>query len=166
MLVNVERNAFLEVRADGLPRTCFASSGGLRPFGASGPTSVGDRAFELATIFDKAVRQPLKEGAGYGRNRRARSWRSTSWARCSEARIPDEICVYSIPGEPVDAGRNFIYHQACSRMRFGPWATRPPDVESHVIIQSEFREQEYTGIGITCGGGTFNVCVPARACPP
>ena len=38
-------------------------------------------------------------------------------------------------------------------------------VESHVVIQHEFRDQEYTGISITCGGGTFNVCVACKGVP-
>ncbi len=167
MLVNVERNAFLEVRADGFTQNL------LRKFGVGcvvrGQRAyiIGDRAFELATIFDKAVRQPLKEGAGYGSEPEGALLAKQLLEQVlGHPRVPDEICVYSIPGEPVDPGRNFIYHQGVLENALRSLGYTPrPMVESHVIIQSEFREQEYTGIGITCGGGTFNVCVACKGVP-
>jgi hypothetical protein len=167
MLVNVERNAFLEVRADGFTQSL------LRKFGIGcvvrGQRAyiVGARAFELATIFDKVVRQPLKEGAGYGSEPEGALLAQHLLEQVlGRPRMRDEICVYSIPGEPVDTGRNFIYHQGVLENALRALGYTPrPMIESHVIIQSEFREQEYTGIGITCGGGTFNVCVACKGVP-
>jgi hypothetical protein len=167
MLVNVERNAFLEVRADGFTQSL------LRKFGVGcvvrGQRAyiVGDRAFELATIFDKVVRQPLKEGAGYGSEPEGALLAKQLLEQVlGRPRMRDEICVYSIPGDPVDAGRNYIYHQGVLENALRALGYTPrPMVESHVIIQSEFCEQEYTGIGITCGGGTFNVCVACKGVP-
>ena len=167
MLVNVERNAFLEVRADGFTQSL------LRKFGTSCVVQgqrayiIGDRAFELATIFDKVVRRPLKEGVGTGSEPEGAVLAKHLLEQVlGRPRIPEEICVYSIPGEPVDGGRNFIYHQGVLENALRALGYTPrPMVESHVIIQSEFREQEYTGIGITCGGGTFNVCVACKGVP-
>ena len=61
IVYSVERNAFLDVRGDGFTQNI------LRKFGIDcvvrGPKAyvLGDRAFELATIFDKPVRRPLKQ---------------------------------------------------------------------------------------------------------
>src|SRR6185436_13462306 len=78
----------------------------------------------------------------------------------------DEICVYSVPGDPVDGGQSFIYHRGVleNSLRALGYAPRPM-IESQVLIQSEFRGQEYTGIAVTCGGGAFNVCVACKGVP-
>jgi len=165
VLHSVERNAFLEVRGDGFTQSL------LRKFGIEcvvrGPKAyvLGDRAFELATLFEKPVRRPLKQGAG-SEPEGALLAKELLHRVLGRARHPDEICAYSVPGEPVDGGQAFLYHQGVleNALRSLGYVPRPM-VESHLIIQSEFRDQEFTGIGITCGGGVFNVCVACKGIP-
>jgi hypothetical protein len=38
-------------------------------------------------------------------------------------------------------------------------------VESHLIVSSELRDQDYTGIGVSCGAGMFNVGVVYKGLP-
>jgi hypothetical protein len=38
-------------------------------------------------------------------------------------------------------------------------------LEGHSIVFSELKEQDFTGIGISCGGGMFNVCVAYKSVP-
>lgn len=160
ILFNVQRNAFLDVRADGFTQSL------LRKFGVEclvrGDRAyvVGDPAFELATVFDKTLRRPTEEPEG------ALVVGHLLELILGRAGKPGEICVYSLPGEPVDADRDFIYHQAVLEQALRTLGYAPqPMVESHAIIQSEFRDQGYTGIGITCGGSGFNVCVACKGLP-
>jgi hypothetical protein len=167
VLLNVQRNAFLDVRADGFTQSL------LRKFGVDCVVQgdrayvIGDAAFEVATAFDKTLRRPLKDGPGSTTEPEGAFIIGHLLARVlGRARKPGEICVYSVPGEPVDADRNFIYHQgvledAIRRLGFTP----RPMLESHVIIQAEFKETGYTGIGITCGGSSFNLCVACKGVP-
>jgi len=47
-----------------------------------------------------------------------------------------------------------------------PGLTRPSRCwKGHLIVFAELKEQAYTGIGISCGGGTFNVCVSYKGVP-
>jgi len=163
----VERNAFLEVRADG------TTQGLLRKFGIDcvvrGPKAylIGDAAFDLAAVFDKPVRRPLKDLAG--------SWADPDGALIAREllaralgrpRQPEEICVYSVPADSADGAQNFIYHRGVleNALRALGYSPRPM-IESHAIVQAEFQASEYTGIGITCGGGTMNICVACKGLP-
>jgi hypothetical protein len=38
-------------------------------------------------------------------------------------------------------------------------------LEGHSIVFSELKEQDFTGIGISCGGGMFNICVAYKSVP-
>jgi hypothetical protein len=167
VLLNIQRNAFIDVRADGFTQSL------LRKFGVDcvvhGDRAyvIGDPAFEVATAFDKALKRPLKDGPGSTTEPEGAFIIGHLLERVlGRARTPGEICAYSVPAEPVDADRNFIYHQgvleeAIRRLGFTP----RPMLESHVIIQAEFKETQYTGIGITCGGSTFNLCVACKGVP-
>jgi hypothetical protein len=162
---NVERNAFLEVRADGSTQAL------LRKFGIDcvvrGPKAflVGDPAHDLATVFDKPVRRPLKDDGGTDPDGALLA--PDLLARViGRPRKPDEICVYSVPGDPAEGGMNFIYHRGVleNALRALGYSPRPM-IESYAIVQAEFQASEYTGIGITCGGGTVNVCVACKGLP-
>src|SRR6185503_18251305 len=82
------------------------------------------------------------------------------------ARHDGEICVYSVPADPVEADRNFIYHRGAleSALKSLGYAPRPM-VESHLIVSPELRDQDYTGIGVSCGAGMFNVGVVYKGLP-
>jgi len=164
VLLNFQRNAFLEVRGDGFTQSL------LRKFGIDclvrGERAyvLGDLAFEIATIFEKTIRRPLKGGESEPEG--AFIVRHLLEHILGRPQKPGEICVYSIPGEPVDGDRNFIYHlgvleEAVRQLGYTP----RPMLESHVIIRDEFKESAYTGVGLTCGGTTFNVCLACKGVP-
>src|SRR5262245_7057834 len=77
-----------------------------------------------------------------------------------------EICVYSVPADPADSDRNYIYHRGAleSTLRSLGYTPRPM-TESHLIVSSELKDQEYTGIGVSCGAGMFNVGVAYKGVP-
>jgi hypothetical protein len=164
VLLNVQRNAFVEVRADGFTQSLLNKFGIDCIIRGERAYVLGDLAFELATIFDKAIRRPLKGGASEPDG--AFLVRYLLERILGRPQKPGEICVYSIPGEPVDGDRNFIYYlgvleDAVRQLGYTP----RPMLESHVIIRDEFRESSYTGLGLTCGGTTFNVCLACKGVP-
>jgi hypothetical protein len=167
VLLNVQRNAFLDVRADGFTQSLLRRFGVECVVRGERAYVIGDAAFELATAFDKPLRRPLKDGVGAPSEPEGAFIVGHLLERVlGRAQKPGEICAYSVPAEPVDADRNFIYHQgvledAIRKLGFAP----RPMLESHVIIQAEFRETEYTGIGITCGGNAFNLCLACKGVP-
>lgn len=167
LLLNVERNALLEVRADGVTQAL------LRKFGIDcvvrGPKAylIGDPAYDLATVFDKPIRRPLKENAASGADPDGALMARDLLERVlGRPRKPGEVCVYSVPADPAEGTVNFIYFRGVveNALRALGYVPRPM-IDSHVIIQSEFQNAEYTGIGVTCGAGMINVCVACKGLP-
>lgn len=164
---NVQRNAFLDVRADGFTQSLLRKFGIECVVRGSKAYIIGDQAFGMATIFDKAIRRPMKIGAGS-------AWEPEGAIIVQQLleqllghpQKPGEVCVYSVPGESVDAEQNFIYHRGVLENSLRALGYAPvPMVESTAIVQGEFVNSDYTGLGMTCGGGTFNVCLTFKGIP-
>jgi len=164
---NIQRSAFLDLRGDALTQAMLTRFG--IDFISRNDKSyiIGDPAFDLANVFEKPVRRALKEGTISRDEPEA-----LFVVNCLVTQLlgrpqkEGEVCVYSIPAEPVDAERSFIYHRAALDIMIKNLGYTPkPMLESHLIVFAELKEQSYTGIGISCGGGMFNVCVSYKGVP-
>ncbi|HLY75081.1 MAG TPA: hypothetical protein VKU80_13250, partial [Planctomycetota bacterium] len=164
---NVQRSAFLDLRGDSLTQAMMTRFG--IDFIPKNDRSyvIGDPAFDLANVFEKPVRRALKEGTISREEPEA-----LFVVNCLVTQLlgrpqkEGEICVYSIPAEPVEAERSLIYHRAALEIMVKNLGYTPkPMLESHLIVFAELKDQSYTGIGISCGGGMFNVCVSYKGVP-
>jgi hypothetical protein len=162
-----QRNAFLDVRADADTRKMMRELGlGYIAQGDDGYIT-GDAALVLARIFGKTPRRPMKFGTLSPGEPVALFILSLLVKQVlGYPRQEGEICVYSVPGDPVEPDRNFIYHRGAleSALKGLGYAPRPM-VESHLIVSSELKEQDYTGIGVSCGAGMFNVGIAYKGLP-
>ena len=71
-----------------------------------------------------------------------------------------------MPAESVDKRNNVIYHQGLfegllRKMGYAPKALN----EGHAVVFSELAEADFTGIGISFGGGMVNICVCYKTIP-
>jgi len=166
MVSNIQRNAFLDVRDDAFGRKLEKYGINYVVRGERGYI-VGDPAFEFANIFALNIRRPMKEGGIASDEPDAiLILEHLVEEILGPAREVGEICVFSVPGEPIDDDRNFIYHRsAVEKVLSNMGYTPRPMLESHLIVFSELKEQEYTGIGLSCGGGMVNVCVAYKGVP-
>jgi len=166
MATNIQRNAFLEVRVDAFAR-------GLQKFGIKHVVRgerayiIGDPASEFANLFALPIRRPMKEG------RIASDEPDAIFILehlvdeiLGPPQEPGEMCVFSVPGEPIDDDRNFIYHRSALETVLSSRGYTPrPMLEGHLIVSAGLKQQEYTGIGLSCGGGMVNVCVAYKGVP-
>jgi hypothetical protein len=77
-----------------------------------------------------------------------------------------EVCAFSVPADPIDVERNVIYHRGALEAVLRKLGYTPkPMLEGHSVVFSELVQQDYTGIGISCGGGMFNVCISYKSVP-
>lgn len=162
-----ERNAFLEVLADDSTRKMMRQLGlGYISQGGQGYI-VGGAALALSRIFAKTPRRPMKNGTLSPDEPVALFILSLLVRQLlGFPRKQGEICVYSVPADPAEGDRNYIYHRGAleSALR-GLGYTPRPMVESHLIVSSELKDQDYTGIGVSCGAGMFNVGVAYKGLP-
>jgi actin-like ATPase involved in cell morphogenesis len=128
---------------------------------------VGNQAIEFSNMFSKELRRPLSKGVV--------SPEETYALPIIELLIKNvvgtplyegETVYFSVPAEPVDADYDVIYHtmilkQFLKALKFDP----KPINEAHAVVLSELSKEDFTGIGISWGGGMVNVCMALNSVP-
>ncbi len=73
---------------------------------------------------------------------------------------------FTVPAAPLGAEDNLTYHEATLRQIFTDLGYQVKSInEGLAVIYSELESSNYTGIGISCGGGLCNVCVAYLSVP-
>jgi hypothetical protein len=76
-----------------------------------------------------------------------------------------KIC-FTVPAPPLGAEGSLTYHEATPRQILADMNFQPVSInEGLAIIYSELESSNYTGIGISCGGGLCNVCLAYLSVP-
>ncbi|HEY3225837.1 MAG TPA: hypothetical protein VGK61_02435 [Planctomycetota bacterium] len=166
-LFNIQRNAFLDVRSDVFTQKMLMKLG-VDHFVHEGKAFViGDPAFELANIFEKNTRRPMKDGMISPTEPDALLVERLVIGQVLGKPLTEgEICAFSIPADPIDAERNVVYHSgAIETILRGLGYTPKPVLEGHAVVFGELGEEDYTGIGISCGAGMFNICIAYKSLP-
>jgi actin-like ATPase involved in cell morphogenesis len=167
IVYNIQRNAFLDMRADMYTKKMLMKLGIDYIVQGDKGYVIGDPAFELANVFDKVTRRPMKDGMISPVEPEALLVVSLIIAEMlGHPKQQGEVCAFSVPADPIDVERNVIYHRGVLETVLRKLGYTPrPMLEGHSIVFSELKEQDFTGIGISCGGGMFNVCVAYKSVP-
>jgi hypothetical protein len=73
---------------------------------------------------------------------------------------------YSVPAAPLGAEENLTYHDASIAQILRELDCEPTPInEGLAVVFSELEETNYSGIGISFGGGLVNVCLSYLAVP-
>ncbi|MHC4342187.1 MAG: disk-shape morphogenesis protein volactin [Planctomycetota bacterium] len=168
IVVKRERNAFLEIPAE------FAGNRGMLtklnvPYVSHQDRLyvLGDASFNLANMFGKEVRRPMQNGfLSPGEHDAIPMMRFIVDRLLGEATVEGEPVYFCIPASSIDKDNDTVYHEGIvsgiiKKLGFTPKSMN----EGHAIVYSELAEQDFTGIGVSCGGGMFNVCVAYRTIP-
>ena len=77
-----------------------------------------------------------------------------------------EIVCFSLPGEPVDGLNSVVYHESILKMYLTSLGYRPISInEGLATIMAELSNDNFTGIGISMGGGMCNICLSYLSVP-
>jgi hypothetical protein len=73
---------------------------------------------------------------------------------------------FTVPAPPVGAEDNVTYHEAALRSIFSELGYESKGIsEGLAVVYAELESNNYTGIGISCGGGLCNVCLSYLSVP-
>jgi hypothetical protein len=128
---------------------------------------LGDAAFNLANMFGTEVRRPMQHGfLSAGEQEAIPMIRFIIQRLLGEPAVQGEEVCFCIPATSIDRENDTVYHEGIvsgilRHLGFTPRAMN----EGHAIVYSSLAEQDFTGIGISCGGGMFNVCVAYKTIP-
>ena len=83
----------------------------------------------------------------------------------SAGKKPRKIC-FTVPAAPLGAEESLTYHEATIRQTLEELGFEPSSInEGLAVVYGEFEDTNYTGIGISCGGGLCNVCLAYLSVP-
>ena len=168
IVVRRERNAFLEI-----PST-FASNRDMLtrlnvPYVSHREHLyvLGDASFELANMFGHEVRRPMQDGfLSPGEQDAIPMVRFIVERLLGEPHVQGEPVYFCIPAPSIDKENDTVYHEGIVSSIIKKLGYTPHSMnEAHAIVYAELAEQDFTGIGVSCGGGMFNVCVSYKTIP-
>jgi actin-like ATPase involved in cell morphogenesis len=168
VIVKRERNMFLEVPANVQRNRAMLTRLNVPYVSHRDRLYVlGDSSFDLANMFGSEVRRPMMDGFLSPREQDAIPMLRFIVERLVGARtVENEPVYFSVPAPSIDRENDTVYHQGVieSLLRKLGYEPRPIN-EGHAVVYAELAEKDFTGIGISCGGGMFNVCVAYRTIP-
>jgi hypothetical protein len=164
------RNVFFEVPNDDFSRKMLSNLH-VAEFEVSGKLYVaGDEAYELAKTFGKPLRRPMKQGVISPGESDAIPMIGKMIERLMKtpgAHPGDQSpVIYSCPADPIDMTFDAVFHRSVVEgilIRLGYWPKMI--LEGHAVVLAELAADDFTGIGISCGGGMFNICVAYKSVP-
>lgn len=167
ILFRSQRNAFFEIEHSDFTKQILDNSRVKYIIKGDKLYVVGDEALQFANMFNKETRRPLSKGVISPIEQEALPMVELLIKSVVEKpSFEGEIVYYSVPGEPIDAEFNIVYHEKVLDGFLRTLGYTPKTInEGHAIILSELAEEEFTGIGLSFGGGMVNFCLAFLSVP-
>jgi hypothetical protein len=79
---------------------------------------------------------------------------------------PNQKLCFTMPATPLGAEENVTYHEASLRQILAELGYQVSSInEGLAVVYAELEDTNYTGIGVSCGGGLCNVCLSYLSVP-
>ena len=127
----------------------------------------GNESARMADLLGKEIRRPMTRGVLNANEQQSLA----QIAEIVRTTLPEgsagaKIC-FSVPAPSIGQEENLTYHEATIRQMLEQLGY--PDVrsvnEGVAVIYSELEDTNYTGIGVSCGGGLCNVALAYMSVP-
>jgi hypothetical protein len=127
----------------------------------------GNHSEHFADLLNAEVRRPMNKGvlnAGEPDNLKLLEYILTALA--GKASAGQKVC-FTVPAGPLgSADDNVTYHETSIRQVLTKLGYEVKSInEGLAVVYSELEDSNYTGIGISCGGGLCNVCLAYLSVP-
>lgn len=77
-----------------------------------------------------------------------------------------EMLCFSVPGKGENTNGNLVYHEAVLKSFLNSLGYNARAInEGQAVVFSELKDENFTGIGISCGGGMCNVSISFMSMP-
>jgi hypothetical protein len=165
--IRQQRNVFIDVEITPYTKAMLTRLNVPYVIQAKRMYVLGEPAFQLANVLNRRTRRPMADGLISPKEQDALPvMKMLIGSILGEPRAPQEVCFYSVPGDPVDSDLSVAYHRDLFDAVLKSLGYKPSHIlEGHAVTFAELTEEDFTGIGISCGGGMFNVCVAYKSMP-
>jgi hypothetical protein len=127
----------------------------------------GNESEKFAGLLDAEIRRPMSHGVLDPKEPESlRMMREILSSMLAERKSDNPKICFTVPAAPLGAEGSLTYHEATVKQiltEIGFQST--PINEGLAVIYGELESSNYTGIGISCGGGLCNVCLAYLSVP-
>jgi hypothetical protein len=126
----------------------------------------GSATERFANMFNAELRRPMSDGLINAKEKLAMPvLEAILHSLTSKARVQGEILAFSVPAAQGHEAQ-LTYHEATLRRHFESLGYKAIAInEGLAVIFSELEDQNFTGIGISCGGGMCNATLAYLSIP-
>jgi len=165
--VTVERNAFLDIPSDVYSKNMLTKLKVPYVVHNNKLVVIGEAAFELANVFGRETRRPMQDGLISPNEQDALPMMKMIIQKLlGEPRVQGENCYFCVPAPSLDVDNNVVYHQGLFESLINKLGYKAHAInEAHAVIFAELAEQDFTGIGLSFGGGMANACIAYKSIP-
>lgn len=127
----------------------------------------GNATEKFANMFNADARRPMSDGLLNPRERRAMPvLEAILQSLLPKARAAGDVLAFSVPAPAEGKSSELVYHEATLKQHFEALGYRPVGInEGLAVIFAELEHENFTGIGISCGGGMCNVALAYLSIP-
>jgi hypothetical protein len=167
VILRSERNAFIDITRYGFTESMLTSVGAEYARDGDQIHVVGDKSMRFAYVLGRDARRPISSGIISPSEKEALPMielilRGTM----GRPRDEGETLYYSMPGLPLDAEANLVYHEKILQGMLQKLGYAPTPInEGLAMIFSELADHSFTGVGMSFGGGMVNVCFAYLSVP-
>jgi hypothetical protein len=126
----------------------------------------GNEAEKFADLLNKDIRRPMLRGLlNPDEPDSVRLLREIASTLAGKAEKGQKL-YFSVPAAPLGAEENLTYHEATIRQVVTELGYQAKSIdEGLAVVYGELESSNYTGIGVSCGGGLCNVCLAYLSVP-
>ncbi|CAN2043114.1 Mad28-3 [Candidatus Magnetomoraceae bacterium gMMP-13] len=127
---------------------------------------VGNSSQDFANMFNRNTKRPIKKGIINPKEKLGMKVLSLIINQLIPKSNNNETICFSTPGEPVDSNESVVYHESILKRYLIEMGYRPISInEGLATVMAELSSDNFTGIGISMGGGMCNVCLSYLSVP-
>lgn len=160
-------NAFLAVPYTSLAQNTLQQQG--IPYYREGDELIvyGSPSEQFAHMFNAESRRPMAKGILNSREpSAAHVLESILSTLVPPARQSGEMIAFSVPAASAETGADITYHEETLKRYLKGRGYTPLAVnEGLAVVLAELADENFTGIGISCGGGMCNVAMSYLSIP-
>ena len=153
-------NAFVDIPFSKMTEQMLARENILHEVEGAHIYAYGNRSDEFAKFLDGDTRRPMQSGLLNPAEPKNLQMIELLLERlCGKASDGEKLCL-SIPSAPTDRGADLIFHERSVQGIFENLGYQVQSVnEGLAVVYAELKDANFTGIGMSFGGGMCNICL-------
>lgn len=161
-----ELNAFVAVPASEMAENVLKQRNMVYERNCKNIYVYGNDTDFFASFLNTDARRPMQHGVLNPQEEMSQKILQMIIKRLVPPTRKNEMLCFSVPGKGEGANGSLVYHEAVLKSFLNSLGYNAKAVnEGQAVVFSELQDENFTGIGISCGGGMCNVSISFMSMP-